>query len=132
MSKVTFDYPHLEDAQSIFETIQSNYDKFDWSWPDADWKHNQKALQEVMSNPDVRNQLSNTIRLFEVKTETWEVSCTFFFREERLHTFVDLYPEWVEQMFDFAGPMDVLDVLDYAMQRAEEIKNFYQIKSNND
>lgn len=129
MSKVEFDFPHLENAQSIFKVIQSNYDKFDWNWPDADWAHNRRALQEVMSKPDVRNQLSNTIRLFEIKGETGESSCTFCYREERLHTFVDLYPDWIEQVFDFAGPMDILDVLDSTMQRVEEMKSFYQIKA---
>lgn len=128
MSKVTFNFPHLENAQSIFNVIQSNSDKFDWKWPDADRAKNRRALQEVMNKTDVRDQLSNTIRLFEVKTESWEVTCTFYYREERLHTFVDLYPDWIEQVFDFAGPMDILDVLDSTMQRAEEMKTFYQIK----
>lgn len=128
MSKVEFDFPHLENAQSIFKVIQSNSDKFDWKWPDADRAKNRRALQEVMNKSDVRDQLSNTIRLFEVKTESWEVTCTFYYREERLHTFVDLYPDWIEQVFDFAGPMDILDVLDSTMQRAEEMKTFYQIK----
>lgn len=129
MSKVTFDYPHLENAQVIFKAIQSSYDKFDWNWPDADRAKNRRALQEVMSKPDVRNQLSNTIRLFEIKGETGESSCTFYYREERLSTFVDLYPDWIEQVFDFGSPLDVLSILDEAMWRAEEMKTFYQIKA---
>lgn len=129
MSKVEFDFPHLENAQVIFKAIQSNYDKFDWNWPDADRAKNRRALQEVMSKPDVRNQLSNTIRLFEIKGETGESSCTFYYREERLSTFVDLYPDWIEQVFDFWSPLDVLNVLDEAIWRAEEMKTFYQIKA---
>lgn len=128
MSKVTFDYPYLDNAQAIFKTIQSCSDKFDWNWPDADRAKNRRALQAVMNKSDVRDQLSNTIRLFEIKTESGESSCTFYYREERLKTFVDLYPDWIEQVFDFWSPMDVLNVLDEAMWRAEEMKNFYQIK----
>lgn len=128
MSKVTFDFPHLENAQSIFKAIQNNYDKFDWKWPDADWAQNWRALQEVMNIPEIRDQLSDTIRLFEIKTESGEVTCSFYYREDRMKTFVDLYPDGIEQVFDFAGPMDILDVLDSTMQRVEEMKSFYQIK----
>lgn len=128
MSNVIFTYPHLENAQKIFEAIQRDYDKFDWSWLGWDWEKNCKATQLVMTDPDVRDQFEANIRLFKITWENWESSYSFFYREDRMKTFIDLYPDGCENYFDFSFPLDVINLFDDVVWRAEEMKSFYQIK----
>lgn len=129
MSKIVFEYPHLENAQDLLETIRKHYNEFDWNWADADRAKNRRALQKVLNESNIRSWFQDVVRLFEFKMEDWNVTCSFYYYEERMSTFVDLYPDWIEQVFDFSGPMDVLQILDWAAERAEEMKMFYQIKT---
>ena len=127
MSKLTLDYPHLEDAQGLYNSIVHRYEKFDWNWPDADRAVNFKALQEVINHDE--NMYSLSIRLRTVETEDGYIVRSAYTYDDRISTYVDLNPsEWIEQMFDFASPLDVLAVLDDLEERAQEFKSFYQIK----
>jgi len=129
MGKVVFEYPHLENAQDLFEAIKKHYNDFDWNWADADRAKNRRALQKVLNEPNIRRWFRDKVRLFEYRLEDWTVTCSFYYYEERMSTFVDLYPDWIENVFDFEGPMDVLDILDWAVEKAEEMWTFYQIKA---
>ena len=127
MSKVILDYPHLEDAQWLYNSIVNRYEKFDWRWPDADWSTNFKALQEVINHDE--NMYSLSIRLWTVTVEDWSEVKSAYFYDDRISTYVDLNPhDWIDNVFDFESPLDALAVLDDLEARAQEFKSFYQIK----
>lgn len=128
MSKVTFDYPHLDKAQEVLECIKKHYNEFDWSWPDADRARNFKAMQRVI----IDNELSDEIfdfRIMIVENEDWDKIRSLFTYDNRINSYVDISPdEWIEQWFDFWSPLDVLNLMDDFNERAAEFKTFYQIK----
>ena len=128
MSKLTLDYPHLENAQRLYCSIVDRYENFDRSWPDADRARNFKALQEVINRDENMYRLS--IRLRTVETEDGERVRSIYTYDDRLSTYVDLNPvEWIEHMFDFESPLDVLALLDDFEQRSQEFKSLYIIKT---
>lgn len=128
MSKLTLDYPHLENAQRLYYSIVDRYENFDRGWPDADRARNFKALQEVINRDENMYRLS--IRLRTVETEDGEMVRSIYTYDDRLSTYVDLNPvEWIEQMFDFESPLDVLALLDDFEQRSQEFKSLYIIKT---
>lgn len=127
MSKVTFDYPNLDNAQRIFKCIQKHYNEFDWSWPDADRAKNFLAVQRLIVDKEVEDLFD--IRLWIVEDEDGERIRSLYTYDNRISTYVDLNPvEWIEQWFDFGSPLDVLNLLDDFQERASEFKSFYQIK----
>lgn len=127
MSKVTFEYPHLERAQEIMDTIHRYFDKFDWSWTDGDRDRNFKAVQKVLSYDEDLFWLS--IRLRTVETEDGDTVRSVYAFDPRLNTYIDLNPsEGIDNKFDFVSPLDVLSLLDELEEMAEEYKSFYQIK----
>lgn len=129
MWQVTFDYPHLNRADEIYKRICYNFEKFDWLWPDADRAKNFKALQYVLNTEEDLFWLD--FRLRTVETENGERVRSVYTYDIRLHTYVDLNPsEWVENRFDFATPLDAMDLLEDFAERASEFKTFYSIKPN--
>lgn len=127
MSKLTFEYPHLDNAQRIFKCIQKHYNEFDWRWPDADRAKNFLAVQRLIVDKEVEDLFD--IRLWIVEDEDGERIRSLYTYDERMSTYVDLNPvEWIEQWFDFGSPLDVLNLLDDFQERASEFKTFYQIK----
>lgn len=129
MWQVTFDYPHLDNAQEIFKCIQKNYDKFDWLGADSDRAKNFQATQYVLNTDE--DLFGCDFRLRTVETEDGERVRSLYTYDIRMHTYVDLNPsEWIEHMFDFGSPLDVLNLLDDFEERASEFKSFYFIKPN--
>ena len=127
MSKVTFDYPHLNNAQKIFKCIQKHYSDFDWSWPDSDRAKNFSAVQKLIIDKDLEDNFD--FRLWIIEDEDWERIRSLYTYDYRIHSYVDLNPvEGIEQWFDFGSPLDVLALLDDFEERASEFKVFYQIK----
>jgi len=127
MGQLILDYVNLKNPQQIFKCIQNHYDEFDWNWPDADWAKNFNALQSVLHEYIWYGDLG--IKLWGIQLEDWDVIKTVFYYEERMHTYIDLYPEdWIEGRLDFSSPLDVLKVLDDWVATMNEHKNFYQIK----
>lgn len=65
-----------------------------------------------------------------METEDGEMVRSIYTYDDRLSTYVDLNPvEWIEHMFDFESPLDVLALLDDFEQRSQEFKSLYIIKT---
>ena len=127
MWELTFHYSCLERPDKVFEAIKNHNNEFNWMWPDADWAQNYQALQNVLSEPEVQGCMN--IRLWSLKLENWEIVRTVFYYDSRLSTYVDLYPEeWIEHVFDFSSPLDVLNVLNDFENKRKEMLAFYHIK----
>lgn len=128
MWQLIFDYVNLKNPQELFKCIQKHYDEFDWNWPDADRWKNFNALQSVLH--DYIGYADLWIKLWGVQLEDGDVIKTVFYYEQRMHTYIDLYPnEWIESWLDFSSALDVLKVLDDWVATMNEHKNFYQIKA---
>lgn len=130
MSKVSFDYPHIEYAQDLFNMITKNYEKFDWTWLDWDWKKNWLATIECLQEYERELRTLPIILVYYNKTS--DSNDDYFdalYYEPRLHTYVSCGElDGSDNRFDYQTPLDVLSLLDDLIARAEEIKSFYQIK----
>ena len=130
MWQLIFDYSGLESPEKIYNIIRKHSDEFDWSWPDADRARNFNALQKVIyEEVELKTQLN--VHLWKITLESGETVRSVFYYDNRLCSYVDLYPENIgaENYFDFQSPVDVLNVLNEFELKALEMLKFYQIKT---
>lgn len=129
MSQVTFDYPHIEYAQDLFKIITSNYESFDWTGFDWDWKKNWLAVIDCLHEYQKKFRvLPINIVYYEKSSDSNDPEFDALYYEPRLHSYVSIDWEWILNQFDFQTPLDVLSLINDLIDRANEIKSFYQIK----
>lgn len=131
MGCVSIEYEHLENPQEILDMIKKHYNDFDWAWAEADWEKNFQATQKVWKDLMHENSDYWFLRLWTVLDEGHEWMLCAFYWEERMNSYIDICFwewEWIEHIFDFGCPYDVLAVLNELMWRAKEVQTFYQIK----
>lgn len=122
MSEIKLEYEHLENAQSIFNSVQWYFDEFDWG-EDGDWEKNCKAVMKV-----IRDNLELEIRVFHMSSgeESWY---SLFCYHKKLHTWVELREDMCNEC-SFYWPLDVVSLIDWWVADAERFYELYQIKES--
>ena len=120
MSEIKIEYKHLEDAQKVYDCVVKHFDDFDYRGADGDWDTNKYATADVVKDLDLPIDIVS-ITVHNDSDEQYDA--VMYHQNWPVYNEVVVMTHYDWLVFDYAWPLDVVDMLNEIMGKYKKMKD---------
>lgn len=120
MSEVKINYEHLKDAQKVYDCVNKHFDDFDYRGADGDRETNKYATAYVVKDLDLPIDI---VSITVHNDDDEEYDAVMYHQNWPVYNELVFMTQYDWLMFDYAWPLDVVDMLNEIMGKYHKMKN---------